>query len=352
MTRFRRLWRDWLVWRCREGPLRRSLARRPYPHAGERPPVEPGRLRVAAVQLVSRAFGGPGEYAGAMYRAILPAVEAGAQLVAFPEEINLGLLAMLPGSDRLLAAGSITDALEGVEPGFTVADVIAFADPAVRSVYHATFSELARRAGVWVAAGSANLVGEDGRIYNEARLYTPGGTLAGKQRKVNLLDLERDCGLAAGDRFEVFALENTRVVLPVCNDTGYWETLRLAVLAGAEVAVVPQADPDEYNPWNHLRGAWGRVQESALYAVVSCLVGEFLGLRWTGKSAVLAPLELSAAGDGVLARVDDPRGAGTAVADLDLQALRAFRERSGILAGLRPDVYARYFHLYPEDADG
>lgn len=347
-----RLWRDWLVWRCREGPIRRSLARRPYPLPAERPPVGPGQFRVAAVQLVAQPFGDPGEYAAAMYRAMLPAVQAGAQLVAFPEGISLGLLGMLPGVDRLLAAGSVTAALAEVEPGLTVGDVIAFADPAIRPVYHATFSELARRAGVWVAAGSATLVGEEGRVYNEARLYGPDGAAAGRHRKVHLLALERECGLAAGDRFETLPLADTRVLLTVCNDTGYWETFRLAALAGAEVAVVPQADDDEYNGWKHLRGAWGRVQESPLYAVVSCLVGEMAGMRLTGKSAVLAPLELSPAGDGVLARVEDCRGAGTAVADLDLPALRAFRDRSGLLAGLRPDVYARYLHLYPEDADG
>ncbi|MDQ7795037.1 MAG: nitrilase-related carbon-nitrogen hydrolase [bacterium] len=334
-----KIWREFLTWRCREAPVRRSLARRAYPHPADRPAVEPGRLRVAAVQVKIRGFGGPDEYAGAMYRALLPAIEAGAQLVAFPEEIATGLLGLLPGFGRLLESGSIEEALA---PGLKVADVFAFADPAVRRVYHATFSELARRAGVWVAAGSANLVGEDGRVYNEARLYGPDGALAGRQRKVNLMGMERDWGLAGGDRFEAFDLESTRVAIPVCNEAGYWETFRLLALDGVEVVVVPQADTDEYNPWNHLRGAWGRVQESPVYAVVSCMVGEMAGIRLTGKSGVLAPLQLSPGGDGVLARVDDARGEGMAVADLDLAALRVYRRESGVLAGLRPDVYARY----------
>jgi predicted amidohydrolase len=275
-----------------------------------------------------------------MYRAMLPAVERGARLIAFPEDVATGLMGVLPGSSRLFKTG--LSAFEG-DSAARVAELFALADPAVRAIYHETFSGLARLAGVWVAAGSANLSGEDGRVYNEARLYAPDGGLAGVQRKLNLMAVEREWGLREGSQLRVFSLDGTRLFLPVCNDAGYWETFRWAVLAGAEIAIVPQADPDEYVLANHLRGAWARVQESPAFAVVSCLVGELAGVRLSGKSAIYAPLEISPRGDGVLARVEDHQGPGMAIADLDLEVLRAYRRESGILAGLRPDVYAHYF---------
>ncbi len=329
-----------LAWRGRRELVRRYLSRCSFPEPATLSTVESRRLRVAALQVAGRPFAGPGQFVEAMYRAMLPAVEQGARLVAFPEDVATGLMGMLPGSSRLFKAG--LTALGGGAVG-RLADLFALADPAVRVIYHETFSGLARRAGVWVAAGSANLAGEDGRVYNEARLYAPDGTLAGVQRKLNLMALEREWGLREGGQLRVFGLDGTRVFLPVCNDAGYWETFRWAVLAGAEIAIVPQADPDEYVPANHFRGAWARVQESPAYAVVSCLVGELAGVRLRGKSAILAPLEISPGGDGVLARVEDPSAPGMAIADLDLEVLRVYRRESGVLAGLRPDVYAHYF---------
>ena len=332
--------RRYLEWRGRQGLVHRYLSRCGFPDPPARPTVEPGQLRVAALQVAARPFGSPSRFVQAMYEAMLPAVEQGARLVAFPEDVATGLMGMLPGSSRLFKAG-LSVFRDG--SAVRVADLYALADPAVRVIYHETFSGLARRAGVWVAAGSANLSGEDGKVYNEARLYAPDGGLAGVQRKLNLMPVEREWGLREGGQLRAFNLDGSRVFLPVCNDAGYWETFRWAVLAGAEIAIVPQADPDEYVLANHLRGAWARVQESPAYAVVSCLVGELAGVRLSGKSAIFAPLEISPRGDGVLAQVEDPRAPGMAMADLDLEVLRAYRRESGVLAGLRPDVYAHYF---------
>ena len=334
------LLRKYLAWRGRQGLVHQHLSRCSFPDPPARPAVESRQLRVAALQIAARPFGSPGQFVHAMYRAMSPAVERGARLVVFPEDVATGLLGMLPGSSRRFKAGL---SAFGGRSGARLADLFAFVDPVVRVIYHETFSGLARRAGVWVAAGSANLAGEDGKIYNEARLYAPDGALAGVQRKLNLMAIEREWGLQEGSQLRVFNLDGIKAFLPVCNDAGYWETFRWAVMVGAEIAIVPQADPDEYVLANHLRGAWARVQESPAYAVVSCLVGELAGIRLSGKSAVLAPLEISPQGDGVLAQVEDPRASGMAMADLDLEVLRAYRRESGILAELRPDVYAHYF---------
>ncbi len=312
--------------------------------------MPPGRVRVAAVQVRIRPYEDPGAYADHVYRCLLPAVKGGAQLVAFPEEMTAGLVGLLPGMASRLEDIPVEEVLGRFGPDVRVADVFAFIDPAARTVYHTTFSTLARRAGVYLEAGSANLLGEDGRVYNEARLYGPDGSLLGRQRKLNLLEIERQWGLAAGDRLEVVGLPFARVMMPVCNDAGYWETFRMGALAGAELALVPQADPEApFNPWNQLRGTWSRLQETPMYAVLSCMVGRFAGFELTGQSAVLAPLALSPGGDGVLARVDDPRSEGMALADLDFAALRNYRVQSGVLAGLRPRVYTRYLPaLYRE----
>lgn len=93
-----------------------------------------------------------------------------------------------------------------------------------------------------------------------------------------------------------------------------------------------------------LRGIWPRVQESRVYGVQSCLVGELLGLTLTGRAGIFAPLELTPAGDGILAQAQHfEREDVVVVADLDLGALRRLRATRGVHLGFNLALYRRYF---------
>ncbi|HCC33667.1 MAG TPA: hypothetical protein DEQ28_07210, partial [Clostridiales bacterium] len=125
--------RRYLGWRGRRELVHRYLSRCGFPDLRARPTVERGQLRVAALQVAARPFGSPGQFVADMYRAMLPAVEQGARLVAFPEDVATGLMAMLPGSSRLFKAGP--SAFSGGST-IRVADLYALADPAMRVIYH------------------------------------------------------------------------------------------------------------------------------------------------------------------------------------------------------------------------
>lgn len=316
-----------LGWKTRAAALQAALAALPRPAgaAGTRP----GEARVAAVQLRARAYRSVGDFAAHLDVWAGRAAAAGAKLAVFPEDVATGLLGLLPGFERLAAGLLATGGAPG--PGPRPADVLALAGPYVERAYRRIFAGLAARHRLTIVAGTA-LVPRDGRVFNLCHVFAPSGQLAGVQAKCHLFPHEEAWGIAAGDDLTAWPTPAGKLAVAVCMDATYFETFRIARSLGAELVAVPSADPDEYNPWKERRGAWARVQESQVYAVRACLVGELAGFRLSGRSAVYAPLELSPRGDGVLAQVDDPLGEGLAVAPLDLAALAQLRRRQALAA--------------------
>jgi len=330
----------WLHWLSRPSLVARALRRHGLPPSGNLVLPDLESVRIGVVQMNLDLRSSAADYAAAVARPFVRAVAAGAQLVVFPEDVATHLVGFLPGSDRLAAAGSVSGALEEMGADIRVADIFRYLGPAMRRVYLATFSLLARAAGVWVIAGSAVLPAADGRVFNEAHLFDPEGHLAGRQRKIHLLPMEHDWGLSPGVDLEVFDTPLGRIGMPVCMDATYYETFRALALLGADIVAVPAANPEAYSPDRVRRGVWPRVQESPVYGVHACMVGRFMGLELTGKSAVYAPLELTPAGDGVLAAASQAEAEEVVLADVDVARLRLWRR--GWERRLRPDVYRRY----------
>ena len=344
--------RSYLSFRSRPSEIRRAVASlgirpsRTEAPPGAAGPARPRRVRAAAIQLESFYAKSPHEYAVRLGQPFREAVEQGAQLVAFPELTTIPLIGLLPGVEEM--AGTKPAISAAASP--RLADIIRFLEPVLRNVYYSLFPALAAAGRVWVMAGSTPLPGPDGRVYNLACLFGPDGRLVGSQRKLNLFPRERDEGLSPGSRFEVFETPIGGLALPICMDATYFETYRLAALMGAEIVAAPVSNVEPYHFWKLRRGAWPRVQETPVYAVQSVIVGDFLGDPMTGKASIFAPAELTPGGDGVLAQCEASTGRGLAVADLDLDALAAFRTERSALSRLNlelirrhlPRVYADY----------
>ncbi|MBM4465801.1 MAG: nitrilase [Chloroflexi bacterium] len=336
-----------LRWRSRPLLVRAALRGRDFPQP---PEPTPGRVRVGVVQLRLHITGDAGRFASAMYRPLREAVAGGAQLVIFPEDTGTCLLGLLPGIGKLAAqAGSLDEAVASAAgQGATVADVFKVVAPGARRAYQAAFSALARRFSVHIVAGSIMLPDEAGRLYNVACLFGPGGRIMGRQRKTHLFHIEQDWGVTPGDQINVFDTPVGKLAFPVCMDHTFFEPQRIAWLLGAEIMVDPSANPEPYQYWEQLRGVWGRVQESPAYGILSCLVGQFMGFTFEGRSGVYAPLEMTPAGDGILAHAETADQEEVILADLDLEALRRFRAEHGpdfnlaLVERYFPEVYEEY----------
>jgi len=337
-----------LRWRSRPNLVRRYLASQRIKASGNLRRVDPRRVRVAAVQMLIELSGNAEDYARRVLDLARRAAGEGAQLVVFPEDSATHLVGFLPGMKELAARGDVSQALQAMGGNLRPADIFAFLGETTRRVYLETFSGVARALGIYVVAGSA-LLPEGGRVYNVAHLFGPDGALLGTQRKAHLIPLEKEWGLQAGEDLRVFSTPLGNLAMPVCMDATYYETFRILAGRGADMVALPTADPDDFNPWKKRRGLWPRVQESSVYGIMSCLVGELFGLKLTGRSAIFIPVALSPNGDGVLAELQDPHREGVVTADLDLLALREYRLSNPLAGAFNLALYERYLpRLYRE----
>jgi len=279
-------------------------------------------------------------YARKVGRLVQQATAQGAQLIVFPEYTGVPLLGLLPGIDKLVSTSS--EAGKGPGPsqaslsldealkqlggaGLSISDIFRVVAPGARRAYLTIFAEMARRTGASIVAGSIVLPGPDGGLYNTAMVFGPTGRCIGQQQKAHLMPIEASWRLSVGQGIAVFDMDFGRLSVPVCMDHTYWESARLAYLAGADILVDPAFDDQPYHPFMQARGVWGRVQESPAYGLHCYMVGDLLGFHPRGVSGVYAPLAMTPRGDGILASAQTPDQEEIVLADLDLASLRRYR---------------------------
>ena len=110
-------------------------------------------------------------------------------------------------------------------------------------------SDLARRFGVYLSAGSMPEADEEGRIYNTAYVFNREGRQIAKHRKMHLFDINVKGGqcfqesltLTPGNDVTVFDTEFGRMGLCICYDFRFPELCRLMALKGAQIILVPAA---------------------------------------------------------------------------------------------------------------
>lgn len=346
-----RLFRQYLRWICRPARLKRCLSALII-DGREAPQISGRRLMIASLQVEVKLFKDPLNYAKEMHRRVKEASVVGAHLVAFPEYNNLSLLGMLPGVEEMGEAISTEEtgkAIDEVKKAhsespasvITIADVIRYVSPVVAPFLHTLYSTLASAYGLYLMAGSF-LLSDGDKVVNRSFLYGPDGSLIGTQDKVHLMPIETEWGISADTRFNLFDTAAGKIAVPVCMDASYFETFRILELQGAEIVIIPIANPEPYNYWLSLRGIWPRVQECPVYGIKSVLVGSVLGFTFTGRAGVFAPAELTPDGSGVLVEVASPEEEGIAVAEIDLDALQELRHNHP-WCDSNPELYQRYF---------
>ncbi|MCS7221603.1 MAG: nitrilase-related carbon-nitrogen hydrolase [Anaerolineae bacterium] len=330
-----------LRWKSRASLVRSALGRLSLPRAR---PIAGDRLWIGIAQTRLELVEDGASFAGHIGRLAARAVEQGAQLVVFPEDVGFLLLGLLPGARAAAQASNLEAAVsQAVGASVSIAELLRVVATGAWPIYQETFAGLARRMGAYILGGSIVLPDEAGRLYNVAFLFGPDGEIQAQQRKTHLFHIERDWGLEAGDEIVVCELPNTRIAFPICMDHTFHEPIRVAYLQGAEVIIDPSANPERYDEPSERRGVWSRVQESPAYGVLACLVGTLAGVVFEGRSQVVAPLALTPQGDGILAQAQMVDREEVVVAEVNLAALRAYKAAYGPQWNLA--LYRRYLPL-------
>lgn len=263
------------------------------------------RLKAACVQITS----GPAMVTNLERAAELGhrACDAGAELLAFPENVSIMAQGSTPLGTRIRH--------ETEHPAL----------PA--------FAALARETGAWVLIGSLGIRLDDGRAVNRSYLLDDEGAVVAHYDKIHLFDVD----LPGGERYresDTYRPGNRAIVaktpwggigLTVCYDVRFPALHRALAKAGADILTVPAAFTAATGAahWHVLLRA--RAIETGSFVLAPAQTGTHEGGRRTfGHSLIVDPW------GGVLA--DAGNDEGFVLADIDLAAVAEARRNLPTLA--------------------
>ena len=245
-------------------------------------------------------------------RLVREAASRGCQFVALPEKWTV------LGTDEQMSAAA--QPLDG--------PAIAWARTAAREL------------GIDLVAGSiVERVSGREKPANTSVHIGPGGEIKAIYRKIHMFDVEVDGVLYAesaseqpGDEIVTSEVRGIPLGMSICYDLRFPELYRILAVRGAEIIVIPSAFTltTTRDHWEVLVRA--RAIENQCFVVAPNQIGPHPpGHRSGGRSLIVDPWGL------VLATAPDRES--IAVADLDLEMLRAVRRRLPSLANRRPEAY-------------
>lgn len=247
-----------------------------------------------------------------------------------------------------------------------------------------TCGNLAREFGLYLLPGSLLEVtkisaGAPGKVtfQNRAFLFSPQGQVILEQAQTHFSPWEEEL-LSGGknifpghnfwtagendfdpllylDRGDSLQVVNTPLgVLGVVLGTDAWypEVSRILALQGAQVLLALTALPLPYNPWRQVAGMWQQVQQNQVYCAEACLVGNFLGKSFAGKSSLYGPCEITPGETGVLSQAESVTGPEKIEARISLETLGEIRSRYPLREHFNIPLYRRELgRVYSSEAD-
>lgn len=261
-------------------------------------------MRVGAVNYEHRPVGSVDEFYTRVKSVVLDAQKRGVELLVLPEYIT-GELYSLHGDYPEKGCAAL---LTGYASGYC--DFV---------------QSLAKETSMLLVGGTTFFDSPSG-ILNQCPIAYPNGTFL-LQAKQRLVAYEHDpWGLVAGDGLQL--MPDPKVGTLVCYDCEFPPAVDLLVQAGLELLCVP-ASTETIHGFRRVRTCCqARAIENQCFVIHASLVGG-IGREphptGYGSAAILAPCAEEFPSGPVLAETG-LNEAGIAVADLDFNALRRFRE--------------------------
>lgn len=237
------------------------------------------------------------------------AAAKGAQLVAFPEVVNI--LSEDPQYAEVIP-GPTTELL----------------------------AEKAREHQIWIHGGSISEVNPHGvRTYNTTVLINPAGELVARYSKLHNFDMTLPDGSSVresdrkepGKEIVTVETELGHLGFAICYDMRFPELFRLMTLQGAQIIFLPAnfTMPTGKDHWEPILRA--RAIENGCYLIAPNQVGVKEKFVAYGNSMIVDPWGT------VIARASDKPG--VILAEIDLDYLDDVRRRNPSVANRRTDVY-------------
>jgi predicted amidohydrolase len=211
-----------------------------------------------------------------------------------------------------------------------------------------TVNLMAQRAnehGVYIAFGMVSKERVESVLYNSAVMVGPDGELLDVYNKVHLRGEER-MAFREGFKLPIIPTEVGNIGLMIGYDLAFPEVARSLALDGAEIlCVVANWEAANIDEWKTYVRA--RAYENSVFVAAANRIGEDVTLNFGGESMVVGPrgqIHASLANE-----TDAETGApleGFAVARVDLDEVRKYREEFQFIQNRQPAVYRSLVRKY------
>jgi predicted amidohydrolase len=211
-----------------------------------------------------------------------------------------------------------------------------------------TINLIAQRAneyGVYIAFGMVTKEKVESVLYNSAILVGPDGELLESYNKIHLRGEER-MAFREGFKLPIIPTEIGNIGLMIGYDLAFPEVSRSLALDGADlICVMANWEAAQIDEWKTYVRA--RAYENSVFIAAANRIGEDVTLNFGGESMVVGPrgqIHASLAND-----TDPESGApleGFAVARIDLDEVRKYREEFQFIQNRQPAVYKALVRKY------
>ncbi|GAB4516216.1 MAG: hypothetical protein Kow0047_28160 [Anaerolineae bacterium] len=202
------------------------------------------------------------------------------------------------------------------------------------------YAELARSYGLYLIVGAGLLPSQGPGLKSVAMAFSPQGHFIGEAARVS--SMPGDDGLVTqAEEWQILETPVGRIGILMGADILYPEVGRLLAFKGADLLVSLTATSDTALAARIHAAALARAQENQIFVVTSYLIGPNLllgeGHTFTGRSAILAPVELTERYTGVRVQIGAAVAEGLMTSELDYRSLQQlWTEQSLSPRGGRP----------------
>jgi predicted amidohydrolase len=211
-----------------------------------------------------------------------------------------------------------------------------------------TINLIAQRAneyGVFIAFGMVTKEKVESVLYNSAILVGPDGELLDAYNKIHLRGEER-MAFREGFKLPTIPTEIGNIGLMIGYDLAFPEVARSLALDGADIiCVMANWEAAQIDEWKTYVRA--RAYENSVFIAAANRIGEDVTLNFGGESMVVGPRGQIHAS---LANETDPESGapleGFAVARVDLDEVRKYREEFQFIQNRQPAVYKALVRKY------
>ena len=176
---------------------------------------------------------------------------------------------------------------ELILPGYNRPDAHRDLSQSLGGKWIQQMAHIARDAGLAITFGWAERSGD--HVYNAASFIGADGALRGHYRKIQLFGpMERQSFSHGTDAPPVFDYRGHRIGMLVCYDIEFPEHARFLAQHGAEILVVPTANPAGYDHVQDLLVPT-RANENAVSIIYANYIGADGDLAFGGGSVIVGP---------------------------------------------------------------